>query len=145
MTPTKNQSRVIRLVRAVSFSSAHRYFDQAMSESENQDAYGSLYRKKGFGHNFRVEAHFQGAVDPLTGMIVNLIKIDGWLNEVVQIFDHRHLNELSVFSGRAPTPERIAQSFFAELEKQLRISHATVQLAKVRLYEGDELWIDCFS
>lgn len=137
----KNTPR-IRLVRTVSFSAAHRYANPALSENENQKIYGSLYREDGFGHNFLVEAHLEGHVDPLTGMIVNLVDVDRWLKKVAEKFDHRHLNELSYFD--VPTPERIAESFFDLLKEEMS-QGSSAKLIKIRLYEGDDLWVDCFA
>jgi 6-pyruvoyl-tetrahydropterin synthase len=136
--------RTIGLIRAVGFSAAHRYFNSSSSAEQNQEIYGSLYREKGFGHNFRLEAEFVGPIDPLTGMIVNLILVDTWLGEVVAILDHKHLNELEIFKGLAPTPERIAAFCFAEIRNRLR-QGGDVSLQRVRLYEGDTLWVDVYS
>jgi 6-pyruvoyltetrahydropterin/6-carboxytetrahydropterin synthase len=134
---------VIRIARTATFSSAHRYADKALSEKENQDIFGSLYREKGFGHNFLLEAHFEGAVDSLTGMVVNLSEIDRWLKTVTLELDHRHLNELPAFNGRAPTPERIAQYCYrAILEQMKKDGFLSVKLAKTRVYEGETLWAD---
>ena len=129
----------IRLVRQLSFSAAHRYFAPDLSEAENRAIYGSLYRDEGFGHNFLVEAHFEGDVDPLTGMIVNLVDVDRWLGEVNREVDHKNLGKLSWFAGVAPTPERIALYFASEISRRLP---RHVRLAKVRIYEGEDLWID---
>jgi 6-pyruvoyltetrahydropterin/6-carboxytetrahydropterin synthase len=142
---------MIRFVRSVSFAAAHRYASPGLSEEENKKAYGNLYREEGFGHNFLVEAHFEGDIDPLTGMIINLVDIDQWLKAVASRFDHKHLNEIPEFEGRAPTLERLTQKFF-ELVKpfvtkhlnDLKASGSTrdVRLVKVRVYEGDDTWVD---
>jgi 6-pyruvoyltetrahydropterin/6-carboxytetrahydropterin synthase len=141
---------IVRIVRTASFSSAHRYFDQSLSATENREAFGSWYREKGFGHNFRIEAHFEGEVSALTGMIVNLVHVDRWLNAVTEQLDHRHLNELEIFAGKAPTPERIASFCFSELVSQMKLTPASGEsgnatLVKVRLYEGESLWVDCLT
>jgi len=57
----------VKIVRNVTFSAAHRYYTPALSEEENRRTYGSLYRDDGFGHNFAVEAHFSGPIDPPNG------------------------------------------------------------------------------
>jgi 6-pyruvoyltetrahydropterin/6-carboxytetrahydropterin synthase len=132
----------IRLVRTVTFSAAHRYFNPSLSEEENRRLYGSLYREQGFGHNFLVEAHVEGPVDPLTGMIVNLVEIDDWLKDIVFELDHQHLNDLPIYMGKSPTPERIGLQFFDCLSRALANHASGAQLAKVRVYEGETLWVD---
>jgi 6-pyruvoyltetrahydropterin/6-carboxytetrahydropterin synthase len=142
----KPQQRAIRirLVRTTSFSSAHRYHDPRMSDHDNRQVYGSLYREKGFGHNFRLEAEIEGDVDPLTGMIVNLTEFDSWLNEVRGELDHRFLNDLPAFKNVAPTAERIASHCFARMKALLKREDGGrgLMLTRVRLYEGDHFWVD---
>lgn len=136
-----NQPKSIRLVRAIEFSAALRYFDSSLSVEDNRAAFGSLYRDKGFGANFRIEAYLSGPVDPLTGMIINLVEIDRWLKTVTSIFDGKFLNELSeVFGAQAPTPERIARYCYLEMERLVKAeAPAAVRLEKVRLFEGETL------
>lgn len=142
-----------RFVRAISFAAAHRYASPNLSDEENRAAFGSLYREEGFGHNFLIEAHFDGEIDPLSGMIVNLVDVDRWLKDVAARFDHKHLNEIPEFAGVAPTPERLAQKFYELLNVHVEAHRALppekrlggsgrVHLAKVRVYEGEDTWID---
>ena len=141
----------VRFARTVTFSCAHRYFDPLLDDEANRRLYGTYYRAEGFGHNFLLEAHFEGEIDPQTGMIINLADVDRWLKEIASALDHKHLNVLPQFRDVSPTPERIVQWFYSELEPRVN-AHAkdlrahddkrVVSLAKVRLYEGDDLWID---
>lgn len=138
----------IRFVRTMTFSSSHRYFNPQFSEQDNRKLYGSLYREDGFGHDFHLEAHFTGQIDPLTGMIVNLVDVDRWLMELKRELDHRHLNDLPAFASEAesatavPTPELIARYCYQELEKKVTGHSSGARLFKVRLHEGDQLWVD---
>lgn len=132
----------IELVRTVTFSSAHRYYSPGLTEAENRQAYGSLYRDEGFGHNFLLEAHFTGPVDPLTGMIANLVDIDTWLKSVASRFDHKMLNETPEFLSVAPTLERIAKVFFELLKGEISAASSRSQVVKVRIFEGDQTWVD---
>ncbi|HVK60795.1 MAG TPA: 6-carboxytetrahydropterin synthase [Bdellovibrionales bacterium] len=129
----------VKVVRVATFSAAHRYFNHQLSIEENKKIYGSLYREDGFGHNFAIEAHFSGPIDPMTGMIVNLVDIDSWLKDVTRVVDHQNLNLLPAFQQAPPTPETIARFFFTELTTRIG---GKVQLEKVRVFEGDDLWVD---
>lgn len=135
---TEAPATFVDVSRTVTFSSAHRYFSPALSLDENKVAYGSLYRDEGFGHNFLLEAHFTGPIDPLTGMIANLVDIDHWLKSVASHYDHMFLNELPDFKDVAPTPERIALAFFDRLKGLA----SNVTIVRVRLYEGPGFWVD---
>lgn len=141
----------VRFIRSVSFAAAHRYGSDTLSDEENRKAYGDLYREEGFGHNFLVEVHFEGEIEPLTGMIVNLSDVDRWLKSVAVRFDHKHLNEIPEFQGVVPTLERVAQKFF-DLVQPFVTAHVsalrasgdtrTVKLSQIRVYEGDDTWVD---
>jgi 6-pyruvoyltetrahydropterin/6-carboxytetrahydropterin synthase len=134
----------LEIVRTVTFSAAHRYASSGLGEEESARVYGSLYRPpgSGFGHNFLVEAAFSGDVDPLTGMIANLVEIDRWLRDVAARFDHKVLNDLPEFAGRAPTLELIAATFF---ERVAGLASPGVRLISIRLHEGDQTWVDFFG
>lgn len=144
-----DQGLSVKVVRAASFSAAHRYFNASLSKEENEKAFGSLIRDDGFGHNFLVEVHITGPIDPLTGMIVNLSDIDRWIKDTVVLVDHKNLNELPFFSGQnpPPTPETIARFFYDEIQKKVLAyaqpySGSKVTLTNVRVFEGDDLWAD---
>lgn len=129
------------LARKAYFSCAHRYFNPSLSEKENRSLYGSLYSEYGLGHNFVVEAHFEGPLRVESGLIVNIREIDAILKEVVAILDHRHLNmDVPYFSRVVPTPERIAEFLYHQIAERARWPE--VKLIKVRLFEGEDLWID---
>jgi 6-pyruvoyltetrahydropterin/6-carboxytetrahydropterin synthase len=136
---TSTSDVTIDIVRTVTFSAAHRYASPALSREENLKTYGSLYRDEGFGHNFLVEAHFTGVVDRMTGMIAYLVDLEQWLRAVASRFDHRFLNELAEFAGQAPTLERLALSFYDGVSS---LVSGGAQLKKIRLYEGDQTWVD---
>ena len=142
MKPAFLDGVAIEFVRTVTFSAAHRYASPAFSPAENARVYGSLYREEGFGHNFLLEAHFAGPVDFETGMIANLVDIDRWLKTVAGDFDHKMLNELPEFSQSAPTLERISLVFFEKLRAHVSPG---VRLVRLRLFEGDQTWVDYFG
>ena len=132
----------LNLVRTVSFSAAHRYFNPKLSLEENQRTYGSLMNAEGYGHNFLVEAHVSGDVDPLTGMIINLVDLDAWLKSVAIRFDHQDLNVRPEFLGEVPTPERIALYFATAMQNMAQAKKTRIR--KIRVYEGESLWVDFF-
>jgi 6-pyruvoyltetrahydropterin/6-carboxytetrahydropterin synthase len=110
-----------------------------MTADENRSLYGSLYHDKGWGRRFRLEVSFKGPVDPLTGMIVNLVEIDRWLNLLVVRLSHSFLNDLvDIFQNEAPTPERITDYCFCYLSRMSE-SESRVRLQGVRLFEDESL------
>jgi len=58
-------------------SASHRLHSDALSADENWAAYGKCNNPHGHGHNYVVEVLVGGAVDPQTGMVLNLTDLDG--------------------------------------------------------------------
>lgn len=137
-----NDPRVVTISRRVSFSSGHRYFNPDLSTDENREIYGPHYSDHGHGHNFVLEASFEGPVNPKTGMVVNLKDVDQLLKRVTDPMDHHFLNtDIPYFHDRVPTTEQIASYCFEEIQKEL--GEGVLRLRRVRLYEGQDLWVDC--
>ncbi|HEX4924124.1 MAG TPA: 6-carboxytetrahydropterin synthase [Bdellovibrionales bacterium] len=134
----------LRLARKVTFSSAHRYFNPAFSEDENKRIFGMCYTPYGHGHNYVLEAYFEGPVDPQTGMVINLRDVDLILKDVLKPLDHHHLNfDVPEFKSAVPTTENIAKYCFDRIAEKL--VGTPVRLSQVRLFEGDDLWVDCYG
>ncbi|HEX4039227.1 MAG TPA: 6-carboxytetrahydropterin synthase [Acidobacteriaceae bacterium] len=105
------------LGRRYRLSASHRLFCASMSEAENQRVYGKCANPHGHGHNYTVEVIVGGELDPLTGMVCDLTKLDGAVGrEVLEPFDHQNLNTLEPFQSRVPTTENLV----VEIEKRLR-------------------------
>ena len=113
-----------RLIRIAHFSAGHSY---------------ELAKPQGFGHNFKVEAHFQVLDDSAkTGSAERALK------SAVDLVDHRYLNEaLEFFKTNPASPENIARFMFGEIEKHVSEGEG-LRLVKVRLFEGDTTWVDFF-
>ncbi|MFZ0429047.1 MAG: 6-carboxytetrahydropterin synthase [Acidobacteriota bacterium] len=132
----------VTICRRISFSSGHRYFNPDWSDEENRRVYGSSYSVSGDGHNFVLEAMLEGEVDPETGMIVNLKEVDSVLKKVTAPLDHHFLNtDVAEFAARVPTAENIALYCLRELRRL--IDSGTIRVARVRLYEGADFWVEC--
>lgn len=134
-------SMKVRLTRKMSFCSGHRYHNPQLSSDENQRIYGSLISEQGLGHNFILETSVEGEPDPKTGMVINLSDLDRILREVTDPLDHHHLNlDMEYFKKHIPTAENIADYLFHQVEERLRPFR--IQLKSVKLYEGENLWIE---
>ena len=69
------------LTRRYMFSASHRLHNEAMSAQENLDTYGKCNNPHGHGHNYMLEVTVSGQVDPSTGMVCNLVDLDGFVPE----------------------------------------------------------------
>jgi 6-pyruvoyltetrahydropterin/6-carboxytetrahydropterin synthase len=86
-----------------------------------------------------LEVTVSGEVDPRTGMVVNLFDLKQILLEVLEEFDHRHLNlDMSYFKDDVPTSENIARVLWEKLAAQRDIG----ELHSLRLYEDEDLFAE---
>jgi len=132
-----------RLARRKSFQCMHRYALEAWTEEQNRAEFGACFTPTGHGHNYELEAYFEGKVDSTTGMIANLTDIDALMSEVVKPLDGKHLNfDVAAFTKRVPTTEALAEYLASELIAAKKKRLIEVRLVKVRLYEYEDLWVD---
>jgi 6-pyruvoyltetrahydropterin/6-carboxytetrahydropterin synthase len=120
------------LSRRYLFSASHRLHSAAMSEEENQSTYGKCNNPFGHGHNYTVEVTVSGAVDEKTGMVCNLVDLDGFIErEVLARFGHENLNMLPEFAQEVPTTENLCIQIYEIVQRGFRYAH----LERVRLEE----------
>jgi 6-pyruvoyltetrahydropterin/6-carboxytetrahydropterin synthase len=120
------------LTRRYMFSASHRLHSNAMSDAENVTTYGKCNNPYGHGHNYALEVTVSGAVNESTGMVCNLVDLDGFVHrEIVERFDHQNLNTLREFTGMVPTTENLCMVVYEILQRGFRHAH----LEKVRFEE----------
>ena len=120
------------LTRRYLFSASHRLHSDAMSADENRATYGKCNNPYGHGHNYRLEVTVSGPVDASTGMVCNLVDLDGFVErEVLSRYDLENLNTLTEFSKNVPTTENLCVEIFEILQRGFPHAH----LEKVRLEE----------
>jgi 6-pyruvoyltetrahydropterin/6-carboxytetrahydropterin synthase len=120
------------LTRRYLFSASHRLHSDAMSEEENRTTYGKCNNPYGHGHNYRLEVTVSGTVDQSTGMVCNLVDLDGFVErEVLFRYDVENLNTLQEFTKNVPTTENLCVEIFEILQRGFRHAH----LERVRIEE----------
>ncbi len=96
------------LSRRYVLSASHRLYSETYSEQKNREVYGKCANPHGHGHNYVVEVTVGGQVNPVTGMVCNLVDLDRCVqNEVIDRFDHTNLNFDELFSNEVPTTENL--------------------------------------
>lgn len=81
------------LARRVKFAAAHRYRRPEWDDARNQATFGACAWPSYHGHSYTCDVIVSGEIDPITGFIVDLGKLDAVLRrEVIQKFDHRNIN-----------------------------------------------------
>jgi 6-pyruvoyltetrahydropterin/6-carboxytetrahydropterin synthase len=114
-----NDGLRIELGRRYRFSASHRLHSGKLSERENRRVYGKCNNPHGHGHNYVLEVRISGNVDPATGMIANLVDLDGFVDkEVIEVFDHTLLNdEVAAFREQVPTTENMCKEIYRRLQR----------------------------
>jgi len=130
------------VTRRAEFSASHVCRLDSLPESENREIFGPAANPHGHGHNYVVEVTLEGDPDPITGMVVDLKDVKELLQEeILTPMDHRFLNhEVKPFDTVIPTTENIAHEIWRRLE--LQTSKLNARLAKVRLFETPDLYVD---
>lgn len=120
------------LTRRYLFSASHRLHSDTMSADENRAVYGKCNNPHGHGHNYRLEVTVSGQVDASTGMVCNLVDLDGFVErEVLARYDLENLNTLQEFKRNVPTTENLCVEIYEILQRGFSQAH----LEKVRIEE----------
>src|ERR1700688_1116971 len=120
------------LTRRYRFSASHRLHSTEMSADENRVTYGKCNNPHGHGHNYALEVTVSGQVDQSTGMVCNLVDLDGLVErEVLSRYHLENLNTLQEFAQQVPTTENLSVEIFEILQRGLYHVH----LERVRLEE----------
>jgi 6-pyruvoyltetrahydropterin/6-carboxytetrahydropterin synthase len=128
--------------RRYTISASHRLHTDALSAEENQTTYGKCNNPHGHGHNYVVEVVVAGAVDPETGMVVNMAALDDVVRScVMDRFDHANLNLDPLFVNRVPTTENLCRAVFTLLKDALPVG----KLERVRVEETENNFFECDS
>jgi len=109
--------------RRFTFSASRRLARDGWSVAENERVYGAGREGAwGSGENYEAFFVFSGAIDPATGLLVNLAEIKRRLGPLVDgRYDHRFLNlDTPPFDRTPPTPESLARALLTEAREATR-------------------------
>ena len=99
------------------FSAAHHLLNYD-GECENQH-----------GHNWLVEAYVEGETLDKSNILIDYKVLKRELNAILDILDHKDINELEEFKGESPSSEIIARFIYNKLKEKI------VRLSKVSVWE----------
>lgn len=90
------------------------------------------------GHRFDVEAAVTGSELGREQLLVDFHDLRRLLEEVIEAFDHRCLNDTEPFAELSPTSENIARFIYRALAERLARLEAGVRLAWVSVSESPD-------
>ncbi len=109
---------MVELTRVYHFSAAHRLENPALSAEANAARYGACHRPH--GHNYYLEVTVAGRPDPVTGMAVDLARLDDTVSRaVLDRVDHRTLEQVDALAGVITTGEGLARAFWRILAPEV--------------------------
>jgi 6-pyruvoyltetrahydropterin/6-carboxytetrahydropterin synthase len=133
---------MMELTRVYHFSAAHRLEHPALTAEDNARRYGMCARPH--GHNYYLEVTMRGEPDPVTGMLIDVGRVDDVVaTAVLDRVDHQSLEQVSSLAGVITTGESLARAFWGVLAPALppgALARVTVvETAKNRFeYAGED-------
>jgi len=122
-----------RITRRATFAAAHVLRRPDWDDDRNREVFGACVSEH--GHNYVLEVTVSGPLDPDTGMIMNLKRLDAVIrSQFIDCVDHKHLNRDVPFLHEViPTAENVALAAWRVLQPVL----LPIELARVRLTESE--------
>lgn len=125
------------LTKRTEFCASHRYHNTKWDDEKNRQVFGPCNNINSHGHNYLLEATFEGPIDPVTGMIINLYDLKIILNQILEEFDHKNLNlDTPYFTTRVPTTENLTATLWEILQKHPDLP----DVYSLRLFEDATLY-----
>jgi 6-pyruvoyltetrahydropterin/6-carboxytetrahydropterin synthase len=135
--------RKILVTRREVFSSAHRLYNPAFTDDENELIYDKCNNYNGHGHNYVLEVVVEGEIDDNTGYVIDLKVLKKIIIEnVIKKVDHKHLNlDVDFMKDVIPTAENIAVKIWDQLVDKI----PNGRLYKIKLSETENNYVEYFG
>lgn len=131
---------LVSITRLLRFNAAHRVYNPALSDDENERIFGKCNNPNWHGHNYTLELTVEGEVDPKTGYVIDLGDLKRIAErELIRHLDHKNLNlDVPFMAGTIPTTENLVLACWRILAPHV----APARLAKLRLWETENHYVD---
>jgi 6-pyruvoyltetrahydropterin/6-carboxytetrahydropterin synthase len=131
---------IVAITRILRFNAAHRVFNPALSDEENQRTFGKCNNPNWHGHNYTLEVTVEGTPDPRTGYVMDLGDLKAVANrELIHKLDHKNLNlDVPFMSGTIPTTENLVLACWRILAPLT----APARLTRLRLWETENHYVE---
>ena len=134
-------SQSVRMTRRVTFSSGHRYWLPALSDTENLERFGKFASQFNHGHNYVLDVEVEGLVNARTGMVVNIKQIDEILKQrIVSQFDGKSINDQIPHFASTPSSLENLMLYFSGVLTEDHVLPDEVKLTRIRLEEMPTLF-----
>lgn len=130
----------VSVFRKEHFNAAHRLYNPAWDDAENERVFGKCAYPNYHGHNYELEVKVTGKPDKKTGYVMDMKTLSDLIRkEVTEKFDHKNLNlDTQEFKELNPTAENIVIVIYKllrpHLDKKLDLH--------IRLYETPRNFVE---
>ena len=123
------------------FCASHKYGNSNWSEEKNYEVFGKDYNNH--GHNYILEVSVTGPIDPDSGWLVDLQKLNVLVrSRIVDVMDHSQIEkDIDWFKGRQPSSENILVWAWNEIAP--RMEQGTIH--RLRLVETHSIHTDYYG
>ena len=123
------------------FCASHKYGNSNWSEEKNYEVFGKDYNNH--GHNYILEVSVTGPIDPDSGWLVDLQKLNVLVrSRIVDVIDHSQIEkDIDWFKGKQPSSENILVWAWNEIAP--RMERGT--LHRLRLVETHSIFTDYYG
>tara|TARA_A100001015_G_C14903349_1_gene677309 strand:+ start:222 stop:635 length:414 start_codon:yes stop_codon:yes gene_type:complete len=129
------------LTKKYHFCASHKYGNDEWSEEKNLEVFGKDYNIH--GHNYVLEVSVTGPIDPGSGWLVDLQKLNKIVkSKVVNILDHSQVEiDIDWFKNKQPSSEVI----LIWIWEQIANSIEDCSLHRLRLVETHSIHTDYYG
>ena len=123
------------------FCASHKYGNDSWSKEKNIKVFGKDYNTH--GHNYILEVSVTGPIDPGSGWLVDLQKLNKLVKrKVVSVLDHSQIEvDIQWFKDKQPSSENILIWIWDEIIDEIE----TGTLHKLRLVETHSIYTDYYG
>jgi len=135
---------MIYITRKEHFNAAHKLFNPAWSEEQNNATFGKCANKNWHGHNYELFVTVKGEINPDTGFVVNLKDLSTVIRtDVTEILDHKNLNMDVKGMPIMPSTENVAIFIWNILAPKIKDMGAALHC--IKLFETDSNYVEYFG
>jgi 6-pyruvoyltetrahydropterin/6-carboxytetrahydropterin synthase len=135
---------MIYITRKEHFNAAHKLFNPAWSEEQNNATFGKCANKNWHGHNYELFVTVKGKINPDTGFVVNLKDLSTVIKtDVTEVLDHKNLNIDVQGMSILPSTENVAIFIWNILVPKIKDMGA--ELHCIKLFETDSNYVEYFG
>jgi 6-pyruvoyltetrahydropterin/6-carboxytetrahydropterin synthase len=138
---------MVYISRIEHFNAAHKLFNPAWTEEQNNEVFGPCANANWHGHNFELIVTVKGIPNPDTGFVMDLKKLSVLTKTlVVDQVDHKNLNlDVSFMVGKLASCENLIIEFWNILAPAIHEAEPNAQLHSLKLYETPRNFVEYFG